>query len=144
MQQTGKHGKKYFFLHTARGADSHHFNADPDPAFHINADPDPDFAFTNADPDPAPHQSDEECATTGLWTLHSQGLHFEPPGLHCERPRPSTLFFLQLLNFGFNADPYLDPAFHFIANLDPTSKINALTGRDCQAIVVVHTAFLVS
>ncbi len=43
------------------------FSADPDPAFQFNANADPDPAFHfNADPDP-------------------QGLHFEPPGLHCER-----------------------------------------------------------
>jgi hypothetical protein len=33
-------------------ADSHHFNADSDPAFYFNADPDPAFCF-NADLDPA-------------------------------------------------------------------------------------------
>jgi hypothetical protein len=33
----------------ARIADSHHLNADPDPAFHFNADP-----------DPAPLQSDRK------------------------------------------------------------------------------------
>ncbi len=38
----------------ARFADSHHFNADPDPAFHFNADTDPAFLF-HADPDQAFH-----------------------------------------------------------------------------------------
>ncbi len=32
-------------------ADSHHFEADPDPAWHFDADPDPAFHF-DADPDP--------------------------------------------------------------------------------------------
>ncbi len=44
-----------------RVADSHQFNADPDPSFCCHADLDPTFHF-NADPDPdldpAPHQSD--------------------------------------------------------------------------------------
>jgi hypothetical protein len=37
-----------------RVADSHHFIADPNPAFHSNADTDLAFHF-NADPDPASH-----------------------------------------------------------------------------------------
>ncbi len=49
-----------------RDADSHHFNADPDPAFHFNSDP---------DPDPAPHLRDH-CF------VDPPGLHFEPLGLH--------------------------------------------------------------
>ncbi len=27
------------------------------------------------------------------WFIGSPGLHFEPPGLHCERPRPSVALF---------------------------------------------------
>jgi len=44
--------------------------------------------------------------------------------LHCQRPR---LHFdtLKLLNFDFNADPDLDPAFPSNADPDPASKINA-------------------
>ncbi len=47
--------------------------------------------------------------------IYPSGLPFEPPGLHCERPR---LFFkpLKLWSFVFKADP--DPAFHY--NADPS------------------------
>jgi hypothetical protein len=77
--------------------------------------------FTYADPDPAPHQSDEECATTGLWTLQCSILSLQtsivsvhgPPRLHFE--------LLQLFNFGFNANPDQVPAFHFNADPDPQS-----------------------
>jgi hypothetical protein len=51
----------------SRVADPHHFNADPDPAFHFNAD----------------HR----------WSINPPGLHFEPSGLHGERPRPSAALF---------------------------------------------------
>jgi hypothetical protein len=50
------------------------------------------------------------------WSPGTLGLHFEPPALHCERPR---LHFepLKLLNDYFNADP--DPVFHLMQILDP-------------------------
>jgi hypothetical protein len=73
----------------ARVADPHHFNADPDPAFHLNADLDPACHF-NADPDPAPHHRD---GNLSHWSI---GFHFEPLGLHCEAPRPSTARILNL------------------------------------------------
>jgi hypothetical protein len=41
----------------------------------------------DADPDPAPHQT---AVATGKKT---PGLHFEPPGLHCEHSRPSAAQF---------------------------------------------------
>ncbi len=52
--------------------------------FIFNADPDPDFHF-NADPDPAPLESDGNLRPLIYRPL---GLHMEPPGPHCERPRP--------------------------------------------------------
>jgi hypothetical protein len=64
-------------------------------------------------------------STTNLSTLQGSILS-EPPGLHCERPRPSTaLDFvpLKLFNFDFNADP--DPDFSLMVIPDPASKNNA-------------------
>jgi hypothetical protein len=45
-----------FIRMSTRVADLHHLNADRGSVFHLNADP-----------DPAPHQSDGESATTGLY-----------------------------------------------------------------------------
>jgi hypothetical protein len=53
------------------------------------------------------------------WSVDPPGLHFEPSGLHCERPR----LYFEPLNFDFNADP--DPAFHSFADPDPATKNNA-------------------
>ena len=52
------------------------------------------------------------------WPIDLPGLHFEPPGLLCERPR---LYFepRKLLNSDFNSD--LDPALHSNADPDPQS-----------------------
>jgi hypothetical protein len=36
---------KIFLILRGSVADSHHFDADPDPAFHFDADPDPAFHF---------------------------------------------------------------------------------------------------
>jgi hypothetical protein len=55
---------------------------------------------------------------------NAPGLHFKPPGLHCERPRPSTPLFcalIKILNFDFNPDP----AFDSEGDPDPPSKSNA-------------------
>jgi hypothetical protein len=68
-------------------ADPHQLNADTDPAFHFNADPDPAFHF-NADPEQASLQSDGNLNLRQL-----VGLHFEPPGCHCERPWPAMALF---------------------------------------------------
>jgi hypothetical protein len=59
-----------YWMPNIRVVNSHHINADLDPAFHLNGDADPDPAvnfnvdpgpdpavYFNADPDPAPHQS---------------------------------------------------------------------------------------
>jgi hypothetical protein len=96
-----------------RVADSHHFNADPDPdpAFHLNADPGSGSCSSSRWC---------ESATTGLQTLpcsflslhvsilsfHASvfSVHDGPPRLHSE-PR-------KLLNFDFNADP--DPAVYLM------------------------------
>jgi hypothetical protein len=56
-------------------------------SFHIDADPDPNL-------EPAPCQS-----YAGLW-FTAPWLHFEPPCLNCERPRPSKG--PQLLNVDFH------------------------------------------
>jgi hypothetical protein len=40
-------------------ADTHHFDADPDPACHIDPDPDPACLF-DADPDSHLHRSDKQ------------------------------------------------------------------------------------
>jgi hypothetical protein len=53
-----------------RVADTHHFNADPDPT---SLQKDGNHLSNVYRPSP--------------------GLHFEPPGLHCERPRPSMALF---------------------------------------------------
>ncbi len=66
-----------------------HFNADPGPAFHFNADLDPAFHF-NADPDPAPLLSDGNLRPL---VCRPSRAPFEPPGLHYERPWPSTALF---------------------------------------------------
>jgi hypothetical protein len=106
--------------------DPHHFNAypDSDPAFHFNAYPDHD-------------QSDENC---DHWSVDTQGLHFKPPGLSCERSTtPPRLYIepLNRLNFVLNADP--DPAFHSNADPDPASKNNP----DPQPWFVVFHPFTV-
>jgi hypothetical protein len=88
---------------TRRIANLHHFYADPSP--------DPAFYF-NADPDPASHQSDANLRPL----TETSGLHFEPPGLHCKRPR--------LLNIDFNAD--LDPALHLKRILDPDPALKKM------------------
>jgi hypothetical protein len=69
---------------------------------YFNADPDPDFSF-DADlyPDTAPHQCDGNLRPL-IYRLFKA--HFEPPGLHCERPRPST---------ALNVNP--DPSFYSYA-----------------------------
>jgi hypothetical protein len=81
------------------GCGSASLQSDPKPY------PDPVFHF-NSDPDPAPLQSDRNLRPA---VYRPSRLHFEPPGLKCERPRPFTalLYFepLQLLNFDLNADP---------------------------------------
>ncbi len=82
---------------------------DLDPVFRFNADPDPAFHF-NEDPDPAPHQTDGNLRPL---VVDPPKLHFELPGLHCERP---WLYFktLKFPNLDFNADPDL-AFFHFNA-----------------------------
>jgi hypothetical protein len=86
------------------------FNANPEPAFYFNADP-----------DPAPKQSDTNLRP--LVFIPSKA-PFEPPSLHCERPRPSTAPFCDSKARQFrNADP--DPAVLSNADPDPISKINA-------------------
>jgi hypothetical protein len=60
-------------------ADPHHFNAVPDPAFH-----------SIADSDPAPLLGDGNLSPLSVGPL---GIHFEPPGLHFKRPRPSAALF---------------------------------------------------
>jgi hypothetical protein len=69
----------FLFLILTRVADPHHLNADPvpDPAYHLNAD---------LGPDPAPHPASS-------WSTDPPRLYFEPPGLHCERLRLSTVLF---------------------------------------------------
>jgi hypothetical protein len=62
-----------------RVANSHNFNADPDPDLLSNADPDTAFHL-NADPDPAPHLP-----------VYRPSRALEPPRLHCKRPRPKRL-----------------------------------------------------
>jgi hypothetical protein len=75
-------------------ADLHHFeyhvDVGPDPALYFIARSGPAFHFTAvSDPDPASFQNDDIC---DHWSIdpQGQGIHYEPPGLHCERPR---LFF---------------------------------------------------
>jgi hypothetical protein len=92
-------------VHTGSVVYPHHFYADPDPAFGFNADP-----------DPAPHQSDENLRPL---VYRPFGIHFKPPRLHCERPRPFTPHFepLKPLHFDLNAD--LDPDSASRNNSDP-------------------------
>jgi hypothetical protein len=114
-----------FRTDTDRVADPHHLDADPDPALHFYADPDTDFNL-NTNPDPAPLQCDRNLRPLVYRPYILQSSIFEPPGLHCERPRPSTALFcklLKLLNFDFNADS--DLAFHSNADSAPSSKNNA-------------------
>ncbi len=84
--------KKFTFRN--RIADLHHFNEDPDAAFYFNAYP---------DLRPPPN-----------WSTDPQGLHFEPPSPHCERPRPPRIHFqpLKVLNFDLFADTV--PAFNLM------------------------------
>ncbi len=57
-------------------------------------------------------------------------LHFETPGLHCERYGPSRLYFkyIKLQNFNCNADPERDPSVHF--NADPDSASHRIRIRN--------------
>ncbi len=73
-------------------ADPRHFNADSDPAFHFNADPDPVFHLNVAGSWSSFSSKWWESATNGL---------FSPPGLQCERLRPSTAFFWASKAFKF-------------------------------------------
>ena len=53
--QASKFAKSAYII---RVADTHHFDADPDPACHFDADPHPDPTFqfdANPDPDPTTH-----------------------------------------------------------------------------------------
>jgi hypothetical protein len=69
------------------------------------ADPDPTFYFS-ADPDPAPHKNDGRICDQ--WPTDPPRLHFAPPLLHWEDPRP-FIHFEPLIDFDFNTEP--DPAF---------------------------------
>ncbi len=80
-------------------ADLHRIVADPDPLFDLNAgsystlcfNPDPTFPFdADPNPDPAPIK-----VLQIYFFLHTDPprLHFEPPVLYCERPRPSMAWF---------------------------------------------------
>ncbi len=118
----------FCWLNSADPDPAFNFNADPDPAFHFYPpDSDPAFHF-NADPDPAFHLNADpdkalilmriliELSTVmriqtqiqrlfkvmGIsdhWSKDPPGLHFEPPGLNCERPRFSTSLFLASKSF---------------------------------------------
>ncbi len=68
-------------------ADSHHLDADPDPAFHFDADPDPTLQF-DANPGPATHFSP----------------YLDPPMLLKDPLR------LRLPPFHFDANPGPNPA----------------------------------
>jgi hypothetical protein len=59
------------------------------------------------------------------WSIDTSGLHFEPPGLHCDRPRLGFEH-LKLLNYDYN-----DSAFHSFADpdTDPAAKNNADLAR---------------
>jgi hypothetical protein len=61
----------------ARVANPHRFNLNLDPVFHFHADPAPHESYRNMRP---------------LVYGHSRSL-FEPPGIYCSRPRPSTALF---------------------------------------------------
>jgi hypothetical protein len=65
------------------------------------------FIKKKADPDP--HQSEGNFRP--LVYRSPPGLHFEHPGIYYERSR---LYFEPLLNFYFNADENLDPAFQLL------------------------------
>jgi hypothetical protein len=79
---------------------------DLDPAFYLNADPDQAFRIQNL-------LLTKVMLICDHWFIGPPRLHFKPPGLNCERPRPPTpLFFkpLKLRNFDFNAELDPDPA----------------------------------
>jgi hypothetical protein len=57
-----------------------YFDADPDPTFHLDKDPDPDQILFRI----KVMRICNDCSTR---------LHFEPLGLHCERPSPSMVPF---------------------------------------------------
>jgi hypothetical protein len=95
----------------------HHFNVDPDPAFYFNADPDPAFHSILI----------RIQLLCDHWSINPQGLHFEPPGLHCDSVSvhgPPQIYFepLKPLNFAFNADPDPDPVFDSNAAPDAASQ----------------------
>jgi hypothetical protein len=54
------------------------------------------------------------------WFIDPPRLYFEPPGVHCERPGPSTA--LNLQNLEFNVEP--DKDIYSNADLGETSKNN--------------------
>jgi hypothetical protein len=78
----------------SRVADSLPLNADPDLSFHIHAVADQTYNL-NANPDPAPHRVIliEVMQICDYRSTDPTRLHFEPPSLHCARPRPSMATF---------------------------------------------------
>ncbi len=71
------------------------------------------------------------------WSIDPLGPHFKPSRLHCERPRPSPVYFepLKLLNSDFNADP--DPDFHSNADPDPDPASRNYANPDPQPCLLV-------
>ncbi len=68
----------------SRVADPHHFHADPYPAFYSNAIRIQRFTLIRI------LLLIKVMEICNKFSIDPQGLHFEPPSLHCERPRLST------------------------------------------------------
>jgi hypothetical protein len=91
-----KYFKPFFTIKAEKGfrnANTHHFNADPDPAFHFLRIRIPLLV--------------KVMGICDHWSTDPPGLDFESLRLHCERPRHQRLNFepQKLVNFDFNADP---------------------------------------
>jgi hypothetical protein len=101
-------------LQGGRVADSHYFNADLDLAFKFNAAPDPAFHCNgnpDTDQDHACHQIHSNC---DHWCTDLLGpiLNLHPSIFSVHGPPRLNFEPLKLLNFDFNADTDLGPAFH--------------------------------
>ncbi len=82
----------------------------------------------NADPDrdPAPLHSG---GIYEQWSIGPLGLHFEPLGLHCERPRPSTALHGYILTFWDSKTFWSGSSFSLRIQLPKIKHIHAAEQR---------------
>ncbi len=100
--------------------------------FSLNEDPDPTFYF-NADPDPAPHKNDGRICDQ--WPTDPPRLHFAPPRLYCDGPRPSIHFESWILTLMRNRIQL----FHSDTDPDPSSQNNGDLWRSGSATLPTYS-----